>query len=102
MAQELIKNPSKFIKCKKINNYGLSQLEAIQMLNKKILKYSEIEKNFGFSKAATFKLISSLKRKGFIKKVDKKGWSITNKGKRVLSLDKERARYLLYSNVIEI
>jgi hypothetical protein len=101
-AKEFLKDPSKFIRSDKIKNYGKSQLKVLKMLNKNIKKYSEIERFFGFNKASTFKLISSLKKKGFIKKINKKGWITTNKGRKVLSLDENTARYLLYANIKEI
>jgi len=97
-AQEFISNPSKFIKSEKINNYGISQLKLLKILNRKIKRYSEIEKQFEFSKAAIFKLVSSLKKKEFIKKKGREGWIITSKGKKVLKLKDEEARYILYSN----
>jgi len=97
-ANQFIKNPSQFIKSKKINNYGLSQLKVLEILSKNSRRYSEIEKNFGFCKSATFKLISSLKNKGFIQKNKESKWSITKKGRKILSLDKTKARYILYAN----
>lgn len=97
-AKQFIKNPSQFIKSKKINSYGLSQLKVLEILNKNSRKYSEIEMNFGFCKSATFKLISSLKNKGFIIKNNKGKWNITKKGKKILLLDKDTARYILYAN----
>jgi len=97
-AKQFINNPSQFIKCKKIDNYGISQLKVLEILNKNNKKYSEIEKKFGFCKSATFKLISSLKNKGFIIKNNKGKWNITKKGKKILLLDKNTARYVLYAN----
>ena len=47
-------------------------------------------------------VISSLAKKSFIKKIDKKGYKITNNGKKILSFNKEKARYLLYSNVKKV
>jgi len=98
-VKDFIKNPSRLIKSEKINNYGLSQLRVLKMLNKKKRRYNEIEKHFKFNKSSTFKLISSLVKKDFIKKIDKKGYKITNKGKKILSLNEKKARYLLYANV---
>jgi len=98
-AKEFIKNPSKFIKSDKINNYGLNQLKLLKLLNKRILKYSEIRKNLKVSKSTLIKLLSRLKKKNLINKMDKKGWSITEKGKKILLLKEKKARYYLYANV---
>lgn len=102
-AYNFIKNPSEFIKSEKMDNYGLSQLKVLKMLHQKIKRYSEIEENLGFSsKSSTFKLIKSLEKKDFIKKIEKKGWIITKKGKKILMLDEKDARYLLYANIKKV
>ncbi len=97
-VQKFIENPSKLIKSKKIKNYGLSQLKTLNLINEKEKRWNEIKKHFGFCDSATLKLISSLIKKEFIKKTEKKRYKITKKGRKILSLNKEKARYLLYSN----
>ncbi|MEK6860134.1 MAG: helix-turn-helix domain-containing protein [Nanoarchaeota archaeon] len=98
-TKEFLSNPSKFIKCEKINNYGLSQLNVIKFLNQDNKRYSEIEKYTKFNKSANFKLISSLKNKGFIKKNLCGKWKTADKGKKILQLDEKKARYMLYANI---
>jgi len=97
-ARKFIRNPSKFIKGNKIENYGVSQLKILKTLEKNDKKYSEMEKLMGFCKSTFFKLISRLIKKELIKKVNKK-YTLTNKGKRILLLKKDKARYLLYANI---
>lgn len=101
-AQKFIETPSNFIKSEKIHNYGLSQLQLLRMLNNKIIPYIEIERYFGFSKAALSKMISGLKKKDFIHKVKWGKYTIKNKGKKILRLNENEARYFLYANIREI
>jgi len=94
---EFIKNPSKLIKSNKIENYGMSQLNILKSLKDDIKRYNEMEKETGFCKSAFFKLISSLIKKDLIKKVQR-GYVLTKDGEEILSMNKNKARYLLYAN----
>lgn len=100
-AREFLKNPSKFIKSNKVDNYGLSQLKVLEILNENTKRYKELERYLGFCNSAFLKLIKSLIKKGLIKK-NNQGYTITQKGKKVLSLNNEKARYILYANVKKI
>ncbi|MBU4086663.1 MAG: ArsR family transcriptional regulator [Nanoarchaeota archaeon] len=98
-AEDFMNNPSSLIKSGKINNYGISQLKVLKFLEQNNRRYSEIEKYIGIVSSATFKLISSLKNKELIEKTKEGNWGITENGKNILKLDKEKARYILYANV---
>lgn len=98
-AEEFVNNPSNLIKSNKINNYGISQLKVLKFLEQNNRRYSEIEKYISIVSSATFKLISSLKKKELIEKTKDGDWRITKNGKKILLLDREEARYNLYANV---